>query len=234
MDNQPQSPPSLPPKENKSFLQKLLSPITKAVINEVVNNRDVIQHAIESAVKTHMHISPVLNTFPGGISAISSTTAIPRSNMESPKMATTPPVPTSTTVSTKTSWLAHVGQVIAKDVTKIGTVLKNSQPLISLAEMVFSFTPWAPIAGVVGNSIISTEGIFASAGQQSGTGVQKAATVTASLGTLIASTLADAGQPSGASDVTAVQDSMVKFLNGLTPAMLKALETALNGDLAAA
>lgn len=134
-------------------------------------------------------------------------------------------------IKTGESWLEKVGKAIASDIPKIDIVLKNTIPVAQLAATIFSFTPWGAAASEVVQLIIMAEGFFAAAGQQSGTGQQKAATVVNSIGGLIEAAFTAFGAPVVAEQVKGVIDTLVKWLNSITPQMIQSLEKALTGNL---
>jgi hypothetical protein len=218
----------------------------RLLINEIVDNHAVhIRAAATTAVEytmNQMHI-PIPNYLPippaHGVVPMTSTATVPRGGMEVPKMATTAPVaapavPHQSFIAKAETWLEHAGKVIATDLSKTDVVLKNVIPIAQFTATIFSFTPYGAIAAEVVQLIVLAEGTLAAAGQQTGSGVTKAAIVTNSIGGLIEKTLTDAGADGSATAVQKVIDSIVGFLNKLDPAMFAQLQQALSGNLLAA
>lgn len=126
------------------------------------------------------------------------------------------------------SFLSHVGGFFAtavKDIQKYApTVIADAQavtaaaaPVITLA---FPGVGTAIVAGttLVLNEVVSVEEKFAAAGQPTGSGPQKLATVIGIIGPALKNLLASEGLPTDDATVTNWINAVVGFLNGIPAA----------------
>jgi hypothetical protein len=110
--------------------------------------------------------------------------------------------------------IAAFGQKVQPVASFIGSVISLADPLL------------APAVTTVLSTASFVEGQFNAAGQATGTGEQKLATVVTLIGPLVASTLKAAGKPNAASDVNSFISGVVN-LGKNDPNIWQQLETLL-------
>jgi hypothetical protein len=106
----------------------------------------------------------------------------------------------------------------------VGRDFKKLLPFAQAGVEAF-FPAASPLFNLVTNQAIVAEQNFAAIGQQSGTGSQKLAAVTAAIGNTLKQALADAGKPNSLTDVQNFISAVVTILN-TTPAVLTTTSTA--------
>lgn len=127
------------------------------------------------------------------------------------------------------SFVERIGSSIVGGIEKVDVVAEKIQPTVNfIGSIIKTVDPEAaPVVTAVLGMASYVEGQFATAGAATGTGTQKLAIVTAALGPLVTQTLAAAGKPNAAADVSAYISNIVN-LGKNDPNLWAQLEALLN------
>jgi len=115
------------------------------------------------------------------------------------------------------SFLQHVGADVKIAGADIDKVFEKVAPVVQAAEPYVNlvFPGFGPLFAATANEAISVEQKFAAAGQQSGTGKQKLASVLAVIEPVAAQLLKSANLPNDETTITNWINGVVGLLNGI-------------------